>query len=559
MKNKLLTNNWIRSIAINAIILCTTVLTTRMLYETNDDYAIASRLADGYPYVGFVNYYLCKLIISVQRVMPHWNCYVIFLVAISFIAMVCIMRTIFEAGNNKFVSLITVATLAIFSIDHYCSIQFTKTAALVMLSGLLLLVDTIINKKKLPYYILSIALVYVGASIRVDALIGVIGFTGIFVIYWILLNRKTVLEDGYFTKKRIVTYLVLILLVFGGYGFDKLSCEKNVETDALRYAEDYSLYRSNIVDYPTYKYYDENKEKYDAIGISENDIYLISHWVFDYDGAASFENLQAIDDIERTDDSRAVVLYKATKKCARDIIKSMRKFSFTGIHIFMMMLIALLMLITTDRRHWLFPIFIGIMTLCLYIAIYYMQRPNYRALYVADISACVWMLYYLMKNGKMKAKWSYLGVLLAILLMIIPVGRAYTVNMYAAENKVMSEETENYFKNKDCLYVWNTKEKQYSSKYINPLLSPKDSEKNICSTGGWGVLSPYVLNKLAKFNVTNPVRNLITKDNIYYVGNKNIKRLEEYFNKWYSSNGQEYVFVKHDYVDGVNIWQVKKR
>ena len=62
--------NLIKSIVINAVILIAMLILTDMAYETNDDYAIASRLAAGYPYVGFVNYYLCKVLIAVQRMIP---------------------------------------------------------------------------------------------------------------------------------------------------------------------------------------------------------------------------------------------------------------------------------------------------------------------------------------------------------------------------------------------------------------------------------------------------------------------------------------------------------
>ena len=45
----------LKSAAINAVILAAVLIATHMMYETNDDYAIASRIVDGYPEVNFVN------------------------------------------------------------------------------------------------------------------------------------------------------------------------------------------------------------------------------------------------------------------------------------------------------------------------------------------------------------------------------------------------------------------------------------------------------------------------------------------------------------------------
>ena len=60
---KLMQNNWIKSLAVNMVILILVLVTTNLMYETNDDYAIAARIADGYPYVNFINYYLCRILI----------------------------------------------------------------------------------------------------------------------------------------------------------------------------------------------------------------------------------------------------------------------------------------------------------------------------------------------------------------------------------------------------------------------------------------------------------------------------------------------------------------
>lgn len=536
-----------------------------MVYETNDDFAIASRIADGYPFVGFVNYYLCKPLIALQHIFPKVNCFEILLIAASFYAFVCILKTIFDTSNNFFVRVVSVCTTAIFSLDHYCMLQFTKTAALLMVAGMLLMMDAVTKKRKVSVYGHSIVLIYLGVCIRADALIAAVGFAGLFAIVWLVQNRKNLKKDEYFTGKRIVLYIVLIVLIFGAFGMDKISNAKNVSNAKLQMAEDYSLWRSNIVDYPTYKYYQDNKEKYDKIGISENDMYLISHWYFDYDGAASYKNLKKIDSIDRTNDSMQTSMVKAVKRTCREVIKSVKNLSCTGIHILLLVILFAWTLCMLRGKKWIYLVLLGISAFVMYVGIYYLNRPNYRALYVIDIGTAFWMVYYCALhsgnndfNCKLQRS-STLAAALLIFVLIIPIGMNCHEKYQEVRGHVISEKLEKYFcENKDNLYVWATKEKKYVRNYLKPLLSSGKNCENVFGTGGWGVLSPYILEKLAKYDVTNPISGLINNEKAFYVGNKDIDRINEYMNKWHAKLGQEIKFEKVKTIDNVNIWKITR-
>lgn len=93
--------NWLISLAVNAVILIAILMTTHMVYETNDDFAIASRIVDGYPETTFVNYYLCKIILLLQGMMPHMNAYVLFQIAASFIAFVCFYKIVLDGTGSR--------------------------------------------------------------------------------------------------------------------------------------------------------------------------------------------------------------------------------------------------------------------------------------------------------------------------------------------------------------------------------------------------------------------------------------------------------------------------
>ena len=69
-------------------------------------------------------------------------------------------------------------------------------------------------------------------------------------------------------------------------------------------------------------------------------------------------------------------------------------------------------------------------------------------------------------------------------------------------------------------------------------------------------MSPYVLDKLAQYDMTNPISSLIDNDQGYYVGNKNIKRLTRYYNRWHGTKSTRIRMIKVDEIGGYGVYRV---
>lgn len=568
MNNNSGTKNLILSLMFNSLIMAFVMVATDMLYETNDDYAIASRIVDGYAEVNFVNYYLCKVLVPLQQAAGNINVYVIAQIGFSFIAFTVLLKIIFDNSESLIVRAAAVLVTAVFSFDHYCTVQFTKTAAVLIIAASILIVDNMAKKGNALRYLEGLVLLYAGVAHRIDGLIAAIGFAGIFVIYWVILHRKDLKSDGYLTAKNILICAVMICAVLGSYGFDRLSYKANTATDELRAYKEYSELRSDVVDYPVYEYYEDNATAYEEIGISENDLYLIDHWYFDYDGAASNENLEAIIKADNADARPAYSVRQAVKKFGKETLSSVEKRGYTGIHIIVLATLALWALFALKPRCWLYIIAVGAFATCLYIAIYYMQRPAYRALYIADIGAAFWLLYTIssstvadtsraVKIG-VPAAITGAGVVIICAMLMLPMISNCSQSYKSSSKKVMPAEIAEFcLEHQDTFFVWGTPEKKSSEKYMQPLLAPDtQTEKNIMGTGSWGTKSPYVLDKLASYGMRNPVRDLIDNENAYYIGNKKIKRLGEYYNKWYGGDDRKIALEKVDSRGGFDIWRV---
>lgn len=559
MENKGKKFNWIKSILINLAIAAFMLLFTHMIYETNDDFVISSRIADGYPEVYFINYCYCLILTKLQTLLPLWNMHVVVQIVLSFVSFVCILKLILDNSRSKIISVAATAVLFFFSIDQYTTVQFTKTAALITTAGALLLIDALIKSRNLFYYTMGFILFFVGACLRIEGVVVPFGFAGIYAIAWMIDNRRD-LKD-FLRSKLIITLLVIFALAGGSAALHFSSVIANSRTPELKRYVEYNDLRSAVIDYSRLDYYDEQKSEYEKAGFSNSDIKLIRAWMFDYDGAASADNLKKIIEISDGADKDAMTAKIAVRKFVRDSYKNARAFTPMGVHIIALVLLGIWLLLAGKWSTRFFVLLTAAAVVVLHVYLYYIERPAYRAFYVPDICAAVFMLYALSGLGELP-KWKVapgIAVALMMIVMLVPVYKDSLTVFHKAEKRIMSEEFTNYLKdNKDTFYVVATREKKINPSYLTPWKAPDTSiDANCMGTGSWGTLSPYMLDKMVDYGMQNPIKDLIDNDKARYVGNKNIKALTEYYNKWYGGSGKTIRLIEDGKVNGLQVWAVK--
>lgn len=569
-KDKVISNrikNVLISLIANGVIMTAVLIKTNMTYESGDDFAIAKYIADGNPYSGFVSYYLSRMLIAIQAQVEQLNVYVIFLIGISFISFVYISTLALNRNRSIPVAMMLAAVIIVFSFDHYCAVQFTKTAGLVTTAGFIGLVDSATLRKGPIWYALPLLLVYTGAAIRYGTFPAMFGMAAVATVVWMLVDCNEGKKEGWIKPKNMASAAVILMLIFGVFGTIKLSQMQNTSTPELKLYDEYNLVRSNVIDYPTFIYYEEKKDKYDAIGISRNDMLMIDNWRLDYEGAASLENLKKIDAIERPQKPLPDRIRGSVKRTIRYIRIGMGNSNTTGIHIIMLSFMALVMILTLRPKRWLYVFAIGGVAFSLYVYLYFVQRAIYRVLYLADIGAALWLLYYFAycagrKPEEFKKKTAVVccGVLLVASLYYTPILAKNCHSKYdRLKGKVMSEAMVHYYEeNRDKALIWGTGQRKRPTRYIKPWLVPDDTDKNGFGTGGWDVMSPYSLDCLAEYGMYNPIKDLINNDNAYYIGNELVPELEQYYNDWYAGDKETIKMVKIDTIDNLSVWKVVK-
>ena len=564
-------NAWIKAVVINIVVLVAVMSLTDLAYETNDDYVISLRIADGYPFSSFVNYFLCRILIAVQGVIPGINAFVCMQIAVSVVCFICITRVFLDSFNNRYVLVIAVFVITVFAIDHYSIIQFTKTSALMLTSGMLVVVHAIISKKSAGWYGIAFVLIYLGTWLRNMNLIVAVGSAGIFLIFWIFINRRELLEQGYLSAGRIAIYAVCVLLLAGSMGTYILSSQINKSTKELAYFSEYDKYRSLVTDYPVYEDYKSNSTPYEMEGLSENDIYLVSNWYLDYDGAASLDNLKTMYSIYKSNGGGERSIIASAKSFLNKSISDVKDFNRRGMHLVIIGCLFIAGLLLYKPKYWTYLVCACAFGVLLYVYLYYLGRPLYRATYIADIGTIVWMLYYtddryLRKPETVSSTGIFAKAVTAIcivslLICQIPLLKASEqLHSYATKGRTSEEMTEFINSNPDSLFVFGKGVRGLSEYYSKPIFVPERGyQRNAIGFGSWGTKSPYILQKLDAYGLDNTFGDLINNEKAFVFEDNNVARLTEYMNKWYGTEKMEIFLEQVDIIDGHPRWKVRSR
>ena len=553
---------WLVSLVINAAILTLVMNLTTAFYETNDDFTIAYRIADAYPYVGFVNYFLCKLLIVIQKCFSSVNVFMLSQVAVALVAFTALLKTIMQRSRRITDSLLAIAVIFFFSFDHYTSIQFTKTSALLMAAGLIIVADTYINSRSFAGFAGGFLLYFVGVAYRQMGMFPAMAYICMFMlIFWIISGREFFSDKKPF--REAVLFLLIAALLVAPYGIDKLSDKINAGTPERAVAREYQALRVKITDYPVYESYDSLREEYEAAGISKNDVYMIDRFVLDYDGGASLENLRTICKIYDSGAGSGMTVVKAAKKFARNIWKALKNRSFTGMHIILLAALGIYLICVLKPKNWSYIVLIALLTIALYIAIYYMQRTKYRAFYVADVSAAFWILYAVATAERRTAKTRLLEVLACLLVLasvfFMTQPAIKILNAKAAHNATLveaPEHTEYFSEHPDLFYVMPTAVQKQPATYLDPFAIPIMPD-NVTNTGGWETLTPARMDFLRSHGVENPIKDLIDNPDMFFFSKYKFEELTEYYNKWYAPEGKQIVFEKVDEAGETGIYTVR--
>lgn len=511
------------------------------IYETNDD-VLMSKFVDGQlsqktAFVPFINItlgWVLKMLYTVGGDGFNWYSASQYLaLCLSFSTITWILLRKFRLGPAL---CMTAAILMTFGADCYLSMNFSKPSVAATVAGLGLMLYALDNESgrtlRLPL-VIGMILGLVGYVWRIEtffisaAIMAGIGVYRLIVIAKdrsiVGIRRKTVQMLRYFAPFAVLLLLVAVLL-----GMDVLL---RLSPDIADYSK-FDFQRSLLIDYDIPDY-EQMPEVYDELNIDENFIYLMQKWSF-YD-----TELFTLDNINAMIDGRAeYVSNKSLGECLGIFLNMCLKSYFVDRPIGGFLLIAALWLAAGKRRAWedIAPA-VYILALFFVIYIYFIYSGRYLANRV-DIGLFLAMalsLCFMMDGEKLKEEKL---TILALVLLSLFIGYRSCRSMCRLDshntiNDKLSEKAaiQTIVDDTEHLYfvkVWSIDHEMYG-----PLeIPPKHYADRIIHIGGWSMHHPLIENILNEYEIENPYRDIVDREDVYII-DEGIDRTLAHIRKYY--------------------------
>lgn len=252
----------------------------RMRFETNDDYwmmAIASGDYTGSPseFLLYPNVLVGKLLRAAFEIWPRMNAHAVLLGVLHFSFAVVIIRMLLRMKSGALPWVLLCSTAIVFQFPLYLRLQFTTSAFVGALAGILLLLDA---PKVRSFFGRSVQLTTGG-------LLFVLGFlvrrqaAGLAVVLALPAVLASALRKETIARRRELITAALLSLICAVLleGWDRWYLRQYPEWRAF-YA--FNRNRGRIHVAPGYAYDARTAPIYDAIGWSSNDVRAFQQWFF---------------------------------------------------------------------------------------------------------------------------------------------------------------------------------------------------------------------------------------------------------------------------------------
>ena len=529
MKEKRTQGEWI--LGINAAFLIFLVVIMRPVFETNDDLTIMEMVSGAWniqdAHIVYQNYLLGKLYVllySLTKCVPWYGLIQYFFLWLAFSAIVYVImkRLPKELGLT-----LSVLVLCFFGYECYMEMQYTKTAGVLTIAGILLIFQECtaeIRSKKL--LISGIVLGCIGSMYRYEQFAACVALMSGLGICQILKNRKKdVLKQ---IRTPLLWTLVMLVISLCLKGMDTYIYQSDPQWK--QYTE-YNELRTELLDYD-FPDYEENEEEYTELGITEDAYKLWSHWNF------------GDPDLFNTETMKKLVSLTSPKALNGDlIVEFINKFpkKYFKTPVFYCVLLILLLGILERKNSvekygtWIYEIFLF---MGLYFYLYWQGRYDQNrvdvSLWLAVLLVIIWTL-----DGSRQWFEKQTGIVLCAAVLIFSQYQWYgswRVNAAQAgiDGRSVLEDLE---EDPGHIYITKSKTLDYSSGYGPLNLMPEGISGHFTYFGGWETDTVLWKEKLARYDVVNPYKDSINNEKVRLIDDE-IDVTMNYIHTYYDENAK---------------------
>ncbi len=482
-------------------------------FENNDDFVMMGVVSGLFgspdPHMVFINIFLGKFLAflySIDRSIP-W--YVIGQVLTIFLSCLLISYVILDNKPSDKRRYICLGLFYVFfAYECYVNIQFTKTGGIAAIAGLALIVRNVTKEKiSYPQIVFGFVLSVIGSMIRFNSFMIALSAAGAFYLVYLYFRRPKL--------KRIVIISV-ILAAAGAFSLGLRLYDTYVyeHTDGWDTYREYNLERAKFLDRPM-PAFSENRDLYDSLDISANDIFLFSHWTFD---DPDFCTLELMEEVDREKKSPSISSYPGI--LVKKILPGYLKYSFM-----IGLIMVSLFVFYQEKRNLLLLIPASFAMLFYNIVFITIERYLVRRvdLVIAVSLFVMFCLFLKEREEEEKIKPSFFVFLVAASL-ALNIGTITTD--VTGKDREMTDEKQEYrdlydrmYEDEEHIYLTQTLSDKAYPIYQLTDSYPEGYYANTYWLGEWLTRSPIYNEILDEYDLSNPFRDAVDNEVVYMVSN----------------------------------------
>ena len=306
---KVLKSKLLFAVALNLIIAILCIWVTAFSYANSSDYYNSILICrDHFYYSSNINYILAVIVGTIQFAVTDINAFVMVEVCLSFAAFTSITFVLADKYNYRKAFVFSMVINILFALNHYSEIDSTKTSALLLAGGFLLVLNAIRNKRYTLSCLAGVAEILLGTFYCYVYFFVALAFAVAFFLGDMMAKKKYRLDFQkffWYFRPFLLMFIFITLLVLGANQF---SYSINHSTGE---SADYYEYErvTESVDTLPFPDFAENEEKFASVGIDDSCEYeLLKMNYYDPDKMLTIDSLKMVNELQ-TETSGKTVLY----------------------------------------------------------------------------------------------------------------------------------------------------------------------------------------------------------------------------------------------------------
>lgn len=535
------------AILINLVVFIVLQIIFKPMYETNDDNYISSLVYGAFgeydTHLVYTNILMGKVYKVLLLLSPSIPWYAIIQYSLLFISFTAILYIVLSYKENIYRYIFCWIFMIPFGYECYVNVQYSKTAGVVVTAGVLL-VYTAIKEEKIKKFMLILGIIVtICASLyRFKVFCMMLSIVGSIILVDCL---KEVLQKKYqLLLKCCIVFIPVFALCMLGELYDVKHYDNNQAWHEYR---EWDNLRIQLLDYG-FPDYDENREVYQNLNISYEDMQLFKHWNY------------ADTEIFTPEAMKQLIAVKQKQKVNMDLVRGfftedILQFVAYPYVIVLIMLIAFWILSGAENK--LLISMASIFFLLMQFYFYYTDRFLINRVDMSLIlGLCLVFMFNIKESHHEGIKFCVIGGLTGVAFIM-----AFQLIGGLEEPKVKKEDAKEIYNliasDKEHLYMIenNTSDSLWTSAFQIWDAVPKGISDNYLVLGGWRYPTPPVKKIMEKYHIKNPYKNLINNGRNYLVCDKKYSEdILAYIQEHYAPNAKMYL-IKH--VCGQDIYKIR--